>query len=133
MQPEKKHTDSSRVLPPFKKVGQLKQPSNSSYEPCFGLAAEGKRPNGIRLFFSNGEVALIYYHDLMSPLRFNGSDTITLRTPFLVITIKGKNLDRIMDGLLEQNLVWIKELSGSMSQIPDNEPDITGIVLTESG
>lgn len=69
----------------------------------------------------------------MSPLRFNGSDTITLRTPFLVITIKGKNLDRIMDGLLEQNLVWIKELSGSMSKIPDNEPDITGIVLTESG
>lgn len=48
----KKHIDSSRVLPPFKKAGQLKQPSNSNYEPCFGLAAEGKRPNGIRLFFS---------------------------------------------------------------------------------
>jgi len=68
-----------------------------------------ERSIAVKFIRSNGEQLVIPYHDLNSPYRFDGKNTIELSTSTLHITIEGKGLEKILDYLAENRLMWIKE------------------------
>lgn len=63
----------------------------------------------VKFIRSNGEQLVIPYHDLNSPYRFDGKNTLELSTSTLHIIIEGKGLEKILDYLAENRLMWIKE------------------------
>ena len=96
--------------------------------------ANGRHPLSLALDFltKNGNRFGIYYMEISSPLHFNlGSNgqgqTITLKTGKSEISIEGKNLFPIYEYILEQRLVWIKEVDSSFTEDSENEPIVEAI------
>ena len=85
----------------------------------------------LKIIKENGEQLIIQYHELMSPMRFDGATTIKLATPSLTIKIIGKNLTDILDYLAEHRLVWIKEPDSDFLQAKEDEVEIESIEIEE--
>lgn len=83
----------------------------------------------LKLILETGEQYAIQYHELTSPMRFNGSDVIRISTPYLSITIKGNRLEDIFDYLAEFRLVWIKEPDSDFMRADSNEPEVQQILV----
>ena len=86
----------------------------------------------LKIIKANGEQLIIQYHELISPMRFNGADKIELSTSYLKITISGKNLGVLVDYLAEHRLVWIKEPDSDWVEVKEGEVEIdkNGIQIT---
>lgn len=83
----------------------------------------------LKLILESGEQYAVQYHELTSPMRFNGADQIKISTPYLSITIKGRRLEDIFDYLAEFRIVWIKEPDSDFMQVESNEPQVEQIVV----
>lgn len=88
----------------------------------YGIAEE-REGNVIALKFitSLGEQKAIHYHDIISPMDYNGDSEITLFTSRLSVTIKGKNLNGLFDHIIQHQVKWIKEPQGSFPINRDGE------------
>ena len=127
---------SETVLPPFKKATKespnaeiISQAANTNEYPFFELAVNQAAPIGFKIFFAGGNAAAIQYHDIISPLLFDGAGEIELKTPALSIKIMGKNLRVLFDHFFENRVVWIKEPDSSFVQLSEDQPEITTITL----
>src|SRR5690554_5776577 len=94
-----------RVLPPFKRAANA-QEQNSNSEPLnnedfefYGTAHSQGTVLGFRVLFANGKIAVIQYHDLVSPLVFDGAGVIELNTPHVILKITGRNLAELFYAL----------------------------------
>ena len=85
----------------------------------------------LKIIMEDGSQLVIQYHEINSPMRYNGADTIELYTPTLSIKIIGNNLDILIDYLAEQRLVWIKEPDSDFSKTDEEEPEIEKIDIEE--
>ena len=83
----------------------------------------------LKLILESGEQYAIQYHELTSPMRFNGADVIRISTPYLSITIKGSRLEDIFDYLAEFRVVWIKEPDSDFMQAEPHEPEVQQILV----
>ena len=94
-------------------------------EPVMSLA--------LKLILKNGEQIIIQYHEMTSPMRYDGSGKIIFSTTTLGITIQGNNLDNIIDYLAEYRLVWIKEPDSDFLKVKEGEVEIhkDGIKIEE--
>lgn len=88
----------------------------------------------LKIIKANGEQLVIQYHELISPMRFNGADKIEISTTSLKIIISGKNLNDLIDYLAEHRLVWVKEPDSDFSQVEKGEVEINenGIEIEEN-
>ena len=84
-----------------------------------------------KIILADGSQSVIQYHELISPMRFDGATTIKLSTLTLDITIKGKNLSDIIDYLAEHRLVWIKEPDSDFVEVKEGEVEIENIKVDE--
>ncbi|MEM7373773.1 MAG: hypothetical protein AAF587_34440 [Bacteroidota bacterium] len=80
----------------------------------------GRHPISLAIdfFLKDGNRFGIFYMEIASPILFNLGDgiskqTISLNTANLEITISGKGLAPVYEYLLEQRLVWMKEIEAS--------------------
>ena len=97
----------------------------------------GRHPISLAIdfFTKDGNRFGIFYMEIASPIMFNLGDgatgqTIIMRTSALEITIEGKGLAPIYEYLLEQRLVWMKELDASFSPT-NNETIIDSIEISQ--
>lgn len=81
----------------------------------------------LKLIMANGSQLIIQYHELISPMRYNGADKIELSTTSLSIVITGKNLQDVFDYLAEHRLVWIKEPDSDFVQAKEGEGVVEGV------
>jgi len=77
-----------------------------------------------KIIKSNLEQLVIPYHDLATPIKFDGKNTIEMSASTLHITIEGQGLESLLDYITEHRLMWIKE--------PENSSD-TFISSDEGG
>lgn len=109
---------SKKDLPTLLKNREYKPPVSKRIRECenftfYGVtktkAGSAEISLALKLVMADNSQLIIQYHELMSPMKYNGVDEIEITTPTLSVTIKGKNLDDIIDYLAEHRLVWIKE------------------------
>lgn len=80
----------------------------------------------LKIIKPDGSQIAINYHELTSPLKFNGKTEIELNTPTLLVKIEGNHLDKLFDYILEHAVVWIEHRGESLTD------DIKGGVIIES-
>ncbi|MEM8527987.1 MAG: hypothetical protein AAGG68_25320 [Bacteroidota bacterium] len=85
-----------------------------------------------KIILQNGEQHIFQYHEVVSPMVFNGSSKIVLNTSSLSITIEGKKLNLILDYLSEHRLMWLKEPDSEFMQTKyEWESEIDKIMIEE--
>lgn len=80
----------------------------------------------LKLLFPDGSQQAINYHELSSPMKFNGKTKIELNTPTLSIVIDGNHLEKLFDYILEHAVVWIEDRGESITE------DVKGGVVIDS-
>lgn len=75
----------------------------------------------LKIILASGEQLIFQYHELISPMRYNGADKITLATTTMNIVITGMRLENIIDYLAEHRLVWIKEPDSDFVKVDAGE------------
>jgi len=125
-----------RILPPFKRAVTDSPVQETSVQAVtaneyqfFGLAHNQANPIGFKIIFAGGNIAAIQYHDIISPLTYDGQSTIELLTPALSIKIIGKNLGVLFDLLFENRVAWMKEPDSSFIQEARDQPEIEAIKM----
>ncbi|MCB9352244.1 MAG: hypothetical protein H6573_32840 [Lewinellaceae bacterium] len=95
----------------------------------YGIAEE-REGNVIALkFITNlGEQKAIHYHDIISPMDYNGDSEIRLMTTRVTVIIKGSNLDDLFDYIIQHQVKWIREPEDSFPQgLEEGDLEITSI------
>ena len=97
----------------------------------------GRHPLTLALdfFTKDGNRFGVFYMEVASPIMFNLGDgttaqTITIRTSTMEITIEGKNLAPVYEYILEQRLVWVKEVESSFT--PEDSETVIESITYES-
>lgn len=96
--------------------------------PFYGIA-DDREGNVIALKFvtADGEQKAIHYHDILSPMDYNGDSEITLSTLRLTVIINGKNLEDLFDHIIQHQVKWLKEPQETFSQIEEGEVEVSSI------
>jgi hypothetical protein len=115
----------------------LEQPRGSILKsrgksPFYGVSDE-RTGNvlALKLVSSVGLQRAIHYHDIVSPMDFNGETEITLFTSSLKIIINGHNLEKLFDYIIQHRVMWLKEPQDSFSGVEDNDVEISSIRFEE--
>lgn len=121
-------SEQSRTIPTLirdKKTSILKSRGKSEF---YGYADQNEG-NVIALKFIStlGEQKAIHYHDIVSPMDYNGESEIRLSTTRLAIIIKGKNLDELFDRIIQHQVKWIKEPDNDFPMVEESEVEISSI------
>ena len=85
----------------------------------------------LKLVSSSGTQKAVHYHDIHSPMDFNGESEIILLTTALKITIKGRNLEQLFDYIIQHRVLWIKEPQDSFAVPEESEVEINTIHFEE--
>lgn len=85
----------------------------------------------LKIIMADNSQLVVQYHELISPMRYDGATVIQLSTITLDIKIQGKNLDSIIDYLAEHRLVWIKEPDSDWGEVKEGEIKIERIEINE--
>ena len=123
---------------PFGKLIQDKKPNYldkririSEDFPFYGVtktkAGDPEITIALKLIMADGSQLVVQYHELISPMRYDGATTIKLSTLTLEIIITGKNLDNLIDYLAEHRLMWIKEPDSDFVEKREGEVEIKSI------
>lgn len=86
----------------------------------------------IKFIMEDGSQFAVLYHEIISPMKFDGATKIELQTSTLSVKINGSKLQSIFDYLMEYRLVWIKEPDSSMIEVKDGEAEITSIDIEDN-
>ena len=127
---------------PFGKLIQDKKPNYldkrirvSEDFPFYGVtktkAGEPEITIALKLIMADGSQLIVQYHELISPMRYDGANTIKLSTLTLEIIVTGKNLDNLIDYLAEHRLMWIKEPDSDWGEVKEGEIKIERIEVKE--
>ncbi len=130
-----------RPLPPFKRAVQWtnneQEQSKGAAVPddyaCFGLAANQERSFGFKMYFGDGNIAAIYYHDLISPMTYDPEGVIGISLPTATITVIGRNLRPLFDYYFESRVTWVKEPDSSFTHAEKGQPEIERIKIEQNG
>lgn len=100
--------------------------------PFFGISDE-RTGNvlALKLVSCAGTQRAIHYHDIVSPMDFNGADEIILSTTALQIVIKGHNLQKLFDYIIQHRVMWMQEPQDSFSKVEAEEVQISTIRFEE--
>jgi len=92
-------------------------------------AGEPEISISFKIIKADGRQLIIQYHELISPMEFDGANEIVLSTLNMKITIKGKNLSNIIDYLSEHRLMWIKEPDSDFVHVKEGEVEVESITI----
>jgi len=105
-----------------RKSPALKSRGESSF---YGILDERKGyAISLKFIQEAGTQRAIHYHDIISPIDFDGNEEITISTSRLMVTIKGKNLGDLFDHIIQHRVMWVSEPQGSFSSPEEGEVEI---------
>ena len=81
----------------------------------------------LKLVSSMGRQRAVHYHDIISPMDFDGESEIILMTTAIKIIIKGHNLGKLFDYIIQHRVMWVKEPQESFTEVDENEVEISSI------
>ncbi|GAB5552873.1 MAG: hypothetical protein Sapg2KO_24640 [Saprospiraceae bacterium] len=81
----------------------------------------------LKLISSVGTQKAVHYHDILSPMDFDGTSEIVLLTSAIKIIINGRNLDKLFDYIIQHRVMWVKEPQDSFSDVEEKEVEISSI------
>ncbi len=94
----------------------------------FGIADKNEgHVLALKLITETGEQKAIHYHDILSPMDYNGDSEITLSTTRVTIIINSKNLDDLFDHIIQHQVKWLKEPEEQFPQTEEGEVEISSI------
>ena len=109
--------------------GVLKSRGSSEY---FGVTdRESSMAIALKFILENGEQKAIHYHDIVSPMFFDGNSTIKLSTTSLSVLIQGNALSDLFDYIIQHRVKWVKELDQSFQSKSEEELIITELRFEE--
>jgi len=82
-----------------------------------------------KIIQSSLEQLVIPYHDIATPIKFDGKNTIEMSASTLHITIEGQGLEILLDYIIEHRLMWVKEPENSSDTFLSND-DNGEIIIT---
>jgi hypothetical protein len=107
-----------------KKTPILRSRGNSVY---FGVTDRGTTSITLKFITSTGQQRAINYHDILSPMDYDGESEILLRTRLLEVCIKGRNLEDLFDEIIQHRVMWISEPQSSFANDDAEQPEVTSI------
>lgn len=121
-------SEQSRRIPTLIKEGHSSILKSRGSNPFYGVA-DDKEGNVIALKFiiESGEQRAIHYHDILSPMDYNGENEIIISTTRLKVTINGKNLDDLFDYIIQHRVKELKEPRNSFTEVGEHEVEISSI------
>ena len=111
-----------------KKSPILKSRGNNAY---YGTVDKQNLAVALKIITAQGQQRAIHYHDIISPMDFDGEATIVLMTTRMAVFIKGRNLNDLFDEIIQHRVMWVKELSNSFSKASNDDPTIEEIRFEE--
>lgn len=123
-------SEQSKSIPEFLRY---KQSSSSAIKalgnnPFYGLAHERDgMAVALKFMTALGEQKAIHYHDLVSPMEYNGDTEIQLCTTRIQVIIAGKNLQQLFDNIIQHRVIWIKEPDSSFTDVEEDVVEVTSI------
>jgi hypothetical protein len=109
----------------------------SSDYPFYGVTktvrGEPTLSMALKIILKDGRQFAFNYHELVSPIEYDGASEISIQTLSKTITIEGRNLEQLFDYILEHRLVWMKEPDSSLVIANDNEVQISAISVKAVG
>ena len=100
--------------------------------PFFGISDERTGyVLALKVVSATGTQRAVHYHDLVSPMDFDGNAEITLSTTALKIIIKGHNLEKLFDYIIQHRVLWMKEPEESFVEIEEGAVEINTIHFEE--
>lgn len=120
-----RQSEQNRSIPSFIKERQnsiLKTRGDSSF---FGITKDNDgMAVALKFITKIGEQKAIHYHDIVSPMEYDGSSEIAISTNRITIVISGRNLDNLFDHIIQHQVKWIKELDSSYLPAKEDELEI---------
>lgn len=123
-------SEQSKSIPEFLRY---KDSSSSAIKalgnnPFFGLAHE-RDGMAVALKFTSamGNQKAIHYHDLVSPMEYNGDTEIQLCTTRIQVVIVGRNLQQLFDNIIQHRVIWIKEPDSSFQDVKEGDVEVQSI------
>lgn len=121
-------SEQNRTIPTLIKERKNSILQSRGTSAFFGVADRNEgHVLALKFITAQGEQKAIHYHDILSPMDYNGANKITLSTTRLSIIIQGKNLDDLFDHIIQHQVKWLKEPDTSFSDIAEGEVEITAI------
>ena len=94
----------------------------------YGLTdKEASMAVALKFVTQSGEQKAIHYHDIISPIEFDGSSKIVLYTSRLSITITGKHLEELFDFIIQHRVKWVVEPQDSFGDVGEGVVEIERI------
>ncbi len=94
------------------------------------LNVEGMQENFLELQFKNGLQTCFNYNDLLWFNHDPESGCIDLEFGGFLITVKGRGLRPVFNGIKSKRVAWIKEADSEMQDHKDNETFVEEISIT---
>lgn len=85
----------------------------------------------LKFVTQSGEQKAIHYHDIISPIEYDGEGEIKLHTSRLSIAIKGRNLDELFDYIIQHRVKWVTEPQDSFSGVKEGMVEIESLSFEE--
>lgn len=121
-------SEQNRIIPNI-----LKDRTNSAMKgrgssPYYTLTdKESSMAVAIKFVSANGEQKAVHYHDIVSPIEYDGNSRITLLTQRITVIIEGRSLDDLFDYIIQHRVKWVEEPQGSFPISRDEKLEITAI------
>lgn len=121
-------SEQNRRIPTLIKEGHNSILKSRGNNPFFGIADENAgNAIALKFIFQLGEQRAIHYHDILSPMDYNGDNEIILSTTRSKIIINGKNLDKLFDYIIQHRVLFLKEPQDSFIEVSEGEVEISSI------
>jgi len=124
--------EENRRIPTLLEQGHNSILKSRGKSQFFGISDErAGNALALKLVSAQGTQRAIHYHDIISPMDFNGDSEIILLTTSLKVKIVGHNLEKLFDYIIQHRVMWMKEPQDSFTYVADEELEITSIRFEE--
>lgn len=131
MHPSERNRIVPQILKDRNKESSIKVRGNSPY---YGITdKESNMAVAIKFVAANGEQKAIHYHDIVSPIEYDGNSRIVLLTPRISILILGQNLNDLFDYIIQHRVQWIEEPQESFGALGNESLKVSEIRFEEAG
>ena len=124
--------EESRRIPTLLETPRSNILKSRGQNPFFGISEERVgNVLALKLVTATGSQRAVHYHDIVSPMDFDGESEIILMTNGIKITINGKNLEKLYDYIIQHRVMWVKEPQQSFVELEESQVEISAIRFEE--
>lgn len=121
-------SEQNRIIPDILRDKTTSVMKSRGSSPYYGLTdREISMAVALKFVLANGEQKAIHYHDIVSPIEYDGNSRITLLTQRITVIIEGRYLDDLFDYIIQHRVKWVGEAQGSFPVIEEGKLEVREI------